>query len=726
MGIEVVRDLRGRLPWYGDDWREGLNSGVRIVAPSFYIFFASAIPALAFGEQIDHDTDGAMNGVHVLTATALCGIIQAIFGGQPLLIVGVAEPIILVYTFMFEFLDDRNKKDQFVAWAAWVNVWAALFIFVLAMAGACKFIDKFTRFSGELFGMLIALLFLQQAIKGLTEEFKRDDEVEEGGSRKLLSGGDALANTYPWRLVNGIWGVVLAIGLLLTSLLVHGARSWRYGKGWTRSLLADYGVPLMVVVWSGISYSISGAPNGVPSRLSIPNTWDVKDTWKVVQDMGDVQGWLIGAAAIPGFIITALFYFDHNVSSQLAQQKEFALKKPSAYNYDFLLLAFMTLMCGLLGIPPVNGVLPQAPMHTKSLATLKKQLKKRDARRELIRNSQAHSNDLNKGSLTKSSTGSFKHMSTGAAQSPVSPSVGLARMSAGHVREGSVGGGIPKVSSATSLSDAAKMKQSASHQSLVSLSNGESGLRQDFVTLEVKEQRLSGLLQAVLVAVCLALTPVIQRIPKSVLWGYFAYMAFESLPGSEFWERILLLFTDPKKRYQLLETTHAPYLETVPFHVISKFTIFQAGFMLFVYAITWAGVAGVAFPLAIMALIPFRQHVMPKLFSSEHLRELDMAEYEEAPPVDHREVLREMKKKGVILEADEEEERRQALEREVVGDMMPQVKHHLSRSELERRKKRMEIPDSGQQPTGLRHRKKEASDPSSPVSGGAEGDENRV
>ena len=33
-----------------------------------------------------------------------------------------------------------------------------------------------------------------------------------------------------------------------------------------------------------------------------------------------------------------------------------------------------TLMCGLLGIPPSNGVIPQSPMHTKSLATLKYQV----------------------------------------------------------------------------------------------------------------------------------------------------------------------------------------------------------------------------------------------------------------------------------------------------------------------------------------------------------------
>lgn len=41
------------------------------------------------------------------------------------------------------------------------------------------------------------------------------------------------------------------------------------------------------------------------------------------------------------------------------------------FNSSFFL---QTLFCGLLGIPPANGVIPQSPMHTKSLATLKHQL----------------------------------------------------------------------------------------------------------------------------------------------------------------------------------------------------------------------------------------------------------------------------------------------------------------------------------------------------------------
>ncbi len=41
-------------------------------------------------------------------------------------------------------------------------------------------------------------------------------------------------------------------------------------------------------------------------------------------------------------------------------------------------------------------------------------------------------------------------------------------------------------------------------------------------------------------------------------------MSLESLPGSQFWDRLLLLLTDPRKRTLLLEKAHAPYLGELP------------------------------------------------------------------------------------------------------------------------------------------------------------------
>ena len=47
-------------------------------------------------------------------------------------------------------------------------------LFCLAILNACDYTDRFTRLSGELFGMLIAVLFMQQAVKGVLGEFRTD------------------------------------------------------------------------------------------------------------------------------------------------------------------------------------------------------------------------------------------------------------------------------------------------------------------------------------------------------------------------------------------------------------------------------------------------------------------------------------------------------------------------------------------------------------------------
>lgn len=88
-----------------------------MLAGSIYIFFASLIPALAFGQQFASETNGLINAVHVLTACAVTGVLQALVGGQPLLIVGVAEPIVLVYKYMFDFA--KGKSGAFVQFDFW-------------------------------------------------------------------------------------------------------------------------------------------------------------------------------------------------------------------------------------------------------------------------------------------------------------------------------------------------------------------------------------------------------------------------------------------------------------------------------------------------------------------------------------------------------------------------------------------------------------------------------
>ncbi|XP_010476636.1 PREDICTED: boron transporter 4-like [Camelina sativa] len=623
----IVADLRGRALCYKQDWVSGLRSGFGILAPTTYIFFASALPVIAFGEQLSRDTEGALSTVETLASTALCGVIHSILGGQPLLILGVAEPTVLMYVYLYNFAIGRPElgKQLYLAWAAWVCVWTALLLFLMAILNAADIINRFTRIAGELFGMLISVLFIQQAIKGMVSEFgmpKDEDPTLE-------------KYHFEWLYTNGLLGIIFTFGLLYTALTSRKARSWRYGSGWMRSFIADYGVPLMVVVWTALSFSTpSKLPSGVPRRLFSPLPWDSASLshWTVIKDMGKVSPGYIFAAFIPALMIAGLYFFDHSVASQLAQQKEFNLKNPSAYHYDILLLGVMTLICGLLGLPPSNGVLPQSPMHTKSLAVLKRQL----IRRKMVKTA--------KESIRKRETSSqvYENMQEVFIEMDKSP---LAQTDPAVIIE---------------LQDLKEAVMNCNEKE--GEMNEDSGFDPEkhldaCLPVRVNEQRVSNLLQSLLVAGAVLAMPAIKRIPTSLLWGYFAYMAIDSLPGNQFFERTMLLFVPASRRFKVLEGAHASFVEKVPYKSMATFTLLQMFYFGLCYGVTWIPVAGIMFPVPFFLLIAIRQYILPKLFNPAYLRELDAAEYEEIPgtPRNHLELsFRSNDSKGGVQEGDAE------------------------------------------------------------------------
>ncbi|WVZ08985.1 hypothetical protein V8G54_022331 [Vigna mungo] len=566
----IKNDLRGRLMCYKQDWTGGFKAGLRIWAPTTYIFFASAIPVISFGEQLERDTDGVLTAVQTLASTSICGIIHSILGGQPLLILGVAEPTVIMYTFMFNFAKERPElgRDLFLAWTGWVCVWTAVLLFLLAILGACSIINRFTRIAGELFGMLIAMLFMQQAIKGLVDEF-RIPQRENPKSIQFIPSWSPFIWPSP-HCIKKQKGQVMAL--------------WY-------CLIADYGVPLMVLVWTGVSYLPSGSvPHGIPRRLFSPNPWSP----------GAYENWTVDMVHVPVVYIIGAFIPATMIACSIPAFPAEGVQFEKAIFLPLRLAPFgifgKTLMCGLIGIPPANGVIPQSPMHTKSLATLKHQL----LRNKLVvtaRKSMGKNASL--GQLYGNMVEVYHQMQTPLIyQDPSARAQGLKELKESTIQAATSMGNMDAPVDET-IFDVEKEID-------------------DLLPVEVKEQRLSNLLQAIMVGGCVAAMPVLKKIPTSVLWGYFAFMAIESLPGNQFWERILLLFTAPSRRYKVLEDYHATFVETVPFKTIATFTIFQTIYLLVCFGLTWVPIAGVMFPMMIMLLVP-----------GAHLQDLDAAAYEE-------------------------------------------------------------------------------------------------
>jgi len=134
----LVDDLIGWCRSYRRDW--AVANVVEMFPVSMYIFFISLAPALTFGERLADVTHGQLGGHQVLAATGLCGLLQAIIGGQPLIIVGVSEPIVIVLAWMYQICDSNGIPFQ--PWLSVTLLWTGVIICVAAALNLCNYIHR--------------------------------------------------------------------------------------------------------------------------------------------------------------------------------------------------------------------------------------------------------------------------------------------------------------------------------------------------------------------------------------------------------------------------------------------------------------------------------------------------------------------------------------------------------------------------------------------------------
>lgn len=189
-----------------------------------------------------------------------------------------------------------------------------------------------------------------------------------GTNGSIVKGVEELAiNFYDDQITNGFASVVIAILFFLTIYLLEMLGTSTIFNPFWRKILGDYAYPIATIFWTGFSHfpgnlkyvNFSRLPTTKAFYPTIPRSWIV-DFWNL-----PVKWIFVG---IPfGFLLTLLFYYDHNVSSLTAQARQFPLKKPGGFHWDFFLLGITSFISGILGLPLPNGLVPQAPVHTDSL-----------------------------------------------------------------------------------------------------------------------------------------------------------------------------------------------------------------------------------------------------------------------------------------------------------------------------------------------------------------------
>lgn len=345
-GRGMYHDIRRRAPYYWSDFTDGL--AYRVFAGTIRIYFVNLLPALAFQLDMQYNTDGFFGINEALLSSALAAIVFSLLSAQPLTVVGVTGLISLFNYTIFDIIQiyDVTLYPRFMVW---VGIWSAIFHWATAIFNLCDYMRTVTDFSSQTFGFYVGTIYV---IKGCEE----------------LSIGFQDQN-----ITNGFASALIAVLYFLTIYFLEKIGQTTYTRGWLRTSLSDFAYPLATIWWSGFAHfpgnlnyvHFEFLPKSQAFHPTVDRPW-VVDFWTL-----PVKWIFIG---IPfGFLMTLLFYYDHNVSSLTAQARNFPLKKPAGFHWDFFLLGWTCLIGGLLNVPLPNGLVPQAPVHTDSLTYYKDQ-----------------------------------------------------------------------------------------------------------------------------------------------------------------------------------------------------------------------------------------------------------------------------------------------------------------------------------------------------------------
>ncbi|KAF1926689.1 uncharacterized protein M421DRAFT_102412 [Didymella exigua CBS 183.55] len=333
----MINDVKRRAPLYWSDWADA--NDYRVVPATVYMYFANILPALAFSLDMFAKTGMSYGVNEVLLASVLGSGVFSLLAAQPLVIVGVTGPITVFNYTVYDIVTPRGTN--YFAFMCWIGLWALLFHWVLAATNSCNALKYVTRFSCDIFGFYVAFIYLQKGIQVLTRQWEVSD-----------------ASAY--------LSVMIALLVTAVAYLCGVVGQSTLFPRHVRKFIEDYGTPLTVIFFTGFvhigrmsSVELLKLPTGKSFAPTADRGWFIH-FWDI--SVGDVF------LAIPfAVLLTILFWFDHNVSSLIAQGTEFPLRKPAGFHWDIFLLGLTTGVAGLLGIPFPNGLIPQAPFHTTSL-----------------------------------------------------------------------------------------------------------------------------------------------------------------------------------------------------------------------------------------------------------------------------------------------------------------------------------------------------------------------
>ena len=345
----LIADIRRRLPHYLADFKDGLHP--KSVSATLFLFFACVAPAITFGGLMAEQTGGTIGPVEMLLATAICGVAYALFSGQPLIILGGTGPLLIFTVILYQLCGDLNIP--FLATYAWVGIWTAGILIVMAVTDSSALMRFFTRFTDEIFAALISMIFIYEAIKSIVKAFTGDKENPAAS------------------LDQGLFALILALGTFFIALNLSRFRRSRYLFPQMREFLADFGPMIAIGLMTLIAFWLRDQV--VVLTLKAPDQFGPTlegRSWLVSPFHPDLPMWVWFASAVPALLAAVLVYLDQNITARIINSPDNKITRGEAYHLDLAVVGVLTAICSLFGLPWLVAATVRSLNHVRALATV--------------------------------------------------------------------------------------------------------------------------------------------------------------------------------------------------------------------------------------------------------------------------------------------------------------------------------------------------------------------
>lgn len=337
------QDVARRAKHYISDFTDGLHG--KCVGSTLFLFFACLAPAVTFGGVMAIQTGGQIGAVEMILASAICGVVFALVSGQPLIILGGTGPLLVFTAILYSLCADM--EIPFLASYAWVGLWSAGLLLLLAVTDASCLMRYFTRFTDEIFSALISIIFIYQAVMSLIEAFSGIEDGNNGHDTALLT-------------------LLLALGTYYIAMNLSQFRRSSYLRSRFREFLADFGPALALGAMTYVAMQMSDVKL---AALPAPDEFgpSIKRAWMI--DLWAAPIWVRFAAFFPALLVTVLVYLDQNITARIVNSPDNKLQKGEAYHLDLGVVGILIGVCSMFGLPWLVAATVRSLNHVKSLAT---------------------------------------------------------------------------------------------------------------------------------------------------------------------------------------------------------------------------------------------------------------------------------------------------------------------------------------------------------------------